>query len=1058
MLVKKRVRLGANIVEQVDSRGNQEEIIKLNYLFKTQEDDRRPYLDVRIFGASLRALLDSGASHTVLGEAGLWIMDKFPARLKTTPKRWVETADSNRHEIKGFIELPITLEGRTKSLRVLVVPSLKQNLILGIDFWEKMQLVADVHHRSWDFASSSSRIASLEIPGGIKSEEHLSPEEKLILKQFIDTEFGTTTKSLGRTNLVEHIIDTGDSAPIKQRYYPLSPARLQLVHQELDKMLELGVVVPSKSPWSSPIILLDKPDGSKRFVVDFRKVNAVTKRDAYPLPQVTTILDRLRDARYLSSLDVKSAYWQIPLATDSQEKTAFTVPGRGLYHFKTMPFGLHNAPATWQRFIDNVIGADLEPQVFVYLDDIIVVTKTFQEHLNILRKIFQRLKAANVTLNPEKCCLCRAELRYLGYIVNHMGLRVDPSKVEAIINIPVPTNQKTVRQFCGTASWYRRFIPNFASRLYPLTQLLKKRQQFVWTPEAQEAFEDIRSCLVKAPILTCPDFTKPFEISCDASGIGIGAVLSQVREQGEQVVAYASRTLTRAEQKYSATERECLAVIWAVERFRPYIEGTHFKIITDHYSLLWLHNLKDPQGRLARWALRLQPYSFTLIHRKGKDHVVPDLLSRSMVPEEDKAQIAIISDDISGKDRWYQRMCENVRKDGVKYPAWRVENGSLWKFVPNNQNCLQDNAEWKKVVPKYERAKLLAQLHDAPTAGHLGSKKTLARVQEHHYWPKMRKDICTYVSRCRTCQQSKDECLKPSGFMGERRGVNKPWIMLAADLMGPFPRSSSGFKYLLVVTDTFTKFPLLFPLRAATATSVAKHLENDVFLIFGIPKYVICDNGSEFSGRPVKTLAAEYKVKILYNASRHPQANPVERINKTLGNMLRSYVKENHRLWDKDLAKFGFALRSARHEATGYTPSFLNFGREMNLNVEVSKEDTAAIPEILDNSQYGAKLKDLQKIYNEVGEKLSRTYNKNAERYNLRRRHIEFKEQDRVWKRSFAQSDATRNFAAKLAPRFNGPYIISKRISPLIYELQDEKGKVIGNWHIADLKRYTENI
>lgn len=214
-------------------------------------------------------------------------------------------------------------------------------------------------------------------------------------------------------------------------------------------MLALGVVQPSKSGWSSPIVLVDKPDGSTRFCVNFRRVNAVTKRDAYPLPYVTTILDRLRDAQYLTSLDIKSAYWQIPLSKESQEKTAFTIPGRGLFEFVTMPFGLHNAPATWQRFIDSVIGADLEPNVFVYLDDIVVVTSTFDRHLEVLGKIFQRLNLANLTLNQEKCCICRPELKYLGYVVDRDGLRVDPSKVEAIVNIPIPKIRKKSASFAA---------------------------------------------------------------------------------------------------------------------------------------------------------------------------------------------------------------------------------------------------------------------------------------------------------------------------------------------------------------------------------------------------------------------------------------------------------------------------------------------------------------------------------------------------------------------------------------------------------------------------------
>lgn len=1052
MFAKKRVGLGASLRNQDDSQVKQTKNIFIDFSLHSRRDDPRPYLDVRIFGKRIRALLDSGASHTVLGQKGMWMLEKFPIQVKPTPNRWVETADSEKHSIQGSIIAQITLEDRTRNFEIFIVPSLSQSLILGIDFWEEMQLVTDISNKTWEFAPSKLRIASLEGLQGIRGEDHLTEDEAAKLQAFIGTEFDENSTALGRTTLVEHVIDTGNAQPIKQRYYPLSPARLQIVHEELDKMLKLGVVVPSKSAWSSPIVLLDKPDGSKRFCIDFRKVNMVTKRDAYPLPQVTVILDRLRDARYLSSLDIKSAYWQIPLSKDSREKTAFTVPGRGLYEFTTMPFGLHNAPATWQRFIDSVIGADLEPYVFVYLDDVLVVTKTFDHHLEILKEIFRRLKSANVTLNKDKCHLCRSELKYLGYVVDQRGLKVDPEKIEAIIKIPVPTTQKQVRQFCGTASWYRRFIPDFASRLYPLTNMLKKNCKFVWNEEAQQAFENIRSCLVKAPILTCPDFSKEFVISCDASGVGVGAVLGQQGDKGEQVIAYASRTLSRAEQKYSATERECLAVIWAVERFRPYVEGTHFTVITDHYSLLWLHNLKDPQGRLARWALRLQPYSFTLIHRKGTEHAVPDLLSRSVEPEN--VRVAPIQQH--QPDKWYSKLIEEVSSNGGRYPLWRVDEGKLFKLVLGPNRRLRTSSEWKEVVPKQERSTVLSRLHDEPTAGHLGVQKTLYRVQEHYYWPKMRQDISKYVSHCRTCQQTKDGNLKPTGFMGGRRGVDVPWQMIAADLLGPFPRSSAGYKYLLVVTDVFTKYPLLYPIRAATSSIVAKHLETG-FVHWGIPKYLICDNGPEFSGSQVKKLASQYKVKLLYNASRHPQANPTERVNKTLGNMLRAYVGGNHRDWDKEIPKIGFALRSAKHESTTYTPAYLNFGREMNLNLQEETATCDKIPEVESSSEYGEKLEELQEIYKEVQEKLTQSHHKNAERYNLRRRPLSFKVNDKVWKRNFPMSDAVKGFCAKLAPKFTGPFIIRKKVSPLIYQLQDEDGKIMGNWHVSDLKAYNQS-
>lgn len=1070
MSSKKRVSRGASLHKSAVSPNNvhsvnnelsaskdNQPLVKVDFVIKSVKGDSRPYLDVRVFGHKMRALLDSGASRTILGKDGNWLLERFPARLNTSTSQYVETADSKKHSIHGTVILPITLEGQTKYLEVLYVPTLSHNLLLGIDFWEKFNIVADLHHRRWEFSKLATVSFGSSVSSGIQGEEYLTADQKNQLKDLIDKHFSGTQPALGRTDKVFHTIDTGDAPAVKQRYYPMSPARQRMVCEELDKMLQLGVVEPSKSDWSSPILLVDKPDGSKRVCVNFKKLNSVSKKDAYPLPQVTTILDRLRDACYMSSLDIKSAFWQIPLDPSSREKTAFTVPGRGLFHFVTMPMGLSNAPATWQRFVDNVLGADLEPYCFVYLDDIIAVTPTFEKHMEVLAEILKRIKEAKITLNKEKCQFCRPELKYLGYVVSEKGLRVDPDKVKAIIDLPVPQSQKEVRQFCGTASWYRRFIPNFASRLYPLTSLLKKRSKFVWSKEAQDAFLDIRSCLVTSPILSCPDFTKPFVVSCDASGVGVGAVLSQESERGEVVVAYASRTLSKQEQKYSATERECLAVIWAVERFRPYIEGTKFKVITDHYSLLWLNNLRDPQGRLARWALRLQPYDFDLEHRKGKENVVPDLLSRSAAAEPDESFHCDVIVPVEVKDKWYVKMLKNVKTHVQNYPEWRVKDHQLWKKV-NNQGTLSgedDLSSWKLVLPKEARALACEECHDQPMAGHLGTFKTYKRLQMKYYWPKMRQDIAKYISRCKVCQMVKYDQKLPAGLMGERRGIEEPWKMVAADLMGPFPRSLKGFKYILVITDTFTKFSILKPLRSATAKAVAQHLEDDVFLVYGVPSYLVFDNGSEFTGAPVKNLAAAYKCKILYNPSRHPQSNPTERVNRNVITMLRAFVGENHREWDKRLAQIGFALRTAVHETTGFSPAFLNFGREPSASgdgTEVRK--TLEIPTIEDCGPYGARLQELRDVFEEVKQKLMNAHQKNSHRYNLRRRPQEFKVNELVLKKNFAQSDAAAYFSAKLTPRFIGPFKIAKRVSNVVYSLEDLQGKSVGNWHVADLKKY----
>ncbi|CAG9134600.1 unnamed protein product [Plutella xylostella] len=398
-------------------------------------------------------------------------------------------------------------------------------------------------------------------------------------------------------------------------------------------MLELDVVDRCESAWSSPVLIVYKSNGQPRFCLDSRKLNSVTKRDAYNLPYVSEILDNLRDAKFLSSVDLSKAFWQIPIAPEDQEKTAFYVPGRGTLKFKTTAFGLTNAPATQQRLVDMLFG-DFDLKTFAYLDDIIVVSSSFEEHVSLLLRVLEKLKHANLTINLEKCKFFRSQLKYLGYVVDEHGLRTDPSKVEAILNYPTPTSRKDLKRFLGTATWYRRFVPNFSTVAGPLNKLTSNKKNappFKWTPEADASFNKLKECLVSAPVLSCPNYDLPFEVHTDASDYGVGAMLTQTVDGKEHPIAYMSRSLTGAEKNYSITERETLAVITALEHWRCYLEnGQTFTVYTDHSALKWFLSLTNPTGRLARWGVRLSSFNFEMKHRRGVDNVIPDALSRAV--------------------------------------------------------------------------------------------------------------------------------------------------------------------------------------------------------------------------------------------------------------------------------------------------------------------------------------------------------------------------------------------------------------------------------------------
>ncbi|UYV67046.1 K02A2.6-like, partial [Cordylochernes scorpioides] len=472
------------------------------------------------------------------------------------------------------------------------------------------------------------------------------------LDEFIDKfDFGGTP--IKPTSTVKHKINTGDHSPIKQRPYRVAPSERRLIQDEVNKMIENHIVKPSESPWSSPVILVRKKDGTWRFCVDYRRLNKITKKDVYPLPRIDDALDSLAGSSYFSTMDLRSGYWQIEVDEKDREKTAFITPD-GLYEFRVMPFGLCNAPAT--------------------------------------------------------------RIKILGHLVDANGIHPDPEKVEAVSKFPRPKNISELRSFLGLCSYYRRFIENFADKARSLHDLLKTEKQFYWDAAQEKAFEVLKTALISEPVLGHFDESADTHLHTDASGHGIGAVLLQIQGGKERPIAYASRSLTKAEHNYSTTEKECLAVVWSISKFRPYLFGRPFTVVTDHHSLCWLVGQKDPSGRLARWALKLQEFDVTVIYKSGRKHKDADCLSRSPLEnDQPSAVMSLTNVDIEQtKDPDLAKIIDNIYS-GYTRSEFSIIDGILYK-----KNYSTTGRPWLMMIPKHLRSEVMADLHDAPTAGHLG--------------------------------------------------------------------------------------------------------------------------------------------------------------------------------------------------------------------------------------------------------------------------------------------------------------------------------------------------
>lgn len=505
----------------------------------------------------------------------------------------------------------------------------------GFDLNDHIELFALEQESKKEEKKNDTNIKAQTLPSELYSkieigeiQEDVESKLKKLIHNFYDI-FDWNNDTIGYTSILKHkIIIEGNTQPISHKPYRLSPIESDYLQKELEKYCKLGVISPSNSPWAAPVILVKKKNGEYRMVIDYRKLNAVTKKDSYPLPRIDDLLDTLGKAKVFSALDMRAGFHQVPVEENSKELTAFTTK-YGVYHYNTLPMGLVNSPATFQRLIDLCFRPLINKCLVAYIDDLNIYSQNPYEHLVHLEQVFNCIKIANLKLNPEKCFFFKDHLKFLGYIVTKDGLETDPSKIEKIQNYPIPKTLTQIRGFLGLASYYRRFIQNFAAMARPLHDQTKTTKKIPWSNSTTECFNSLKKSLTEAPILVRPDFNRPFILVTDASRNGLGCILTQLDDNGhEHPVIYASRSLKSSESNYGVSKLECLAVIWAVKQFRPYLLGRKFTIITDHSALKGLLNTTNPTGIIARWITILSEYEYDIKYRPGRVNESADFLSR----------------------------------------------------------------------------------------------------------------------------------------------------------------------------------------------------------------------------------------------------------------------------------------------------------------------------------------------------------------------------------------------------------------------------------------------
>lgn len=1055
-----------------------------------------PRIRVSILDTDIIALLDSGASISVLNSTK--VLQKHGLKLFQA-NVLVSTADNTEHECLGYANVPYTFAGITKVIPTIVVPQLSKSLILGMDFWNAFEIrpmiksddrVTDVHlldvngqpminlisadhnvplhptdleseiclticsleltekenvltHKAQPEQDDSLDVPSLELPinpeldiENIEIEHDLTEPERLQLTETLKCFQWTSESKLGRTTLIEHEIETIEGAKMRDLpMYRYSPSVWESIEKELERYDKLDVIEECTSEYASPLVPVKKANGNIRVCLDSRKINSITKKDAYPMRNMNEIFHRLQKAKYFSIIDLKDAYFQIPLKESSRNFTAFRTP-KGLFRFKVVPFGLRNAPFTMSRLMNKAMGFDLEPFVFIYLDDIVIATESLEEHFRLLKEVAKRLEQAGLTISVQKSRFCRRQVKYLGYLLTENGLAIDSTKLEPILNYPRPKSIREVRRLMGLMGFYQKFIKSYSHITAPITDLLKKSKKFKWTDAAEHALDELKSVLTSSPVLANPRYDLPFIIETDASQLAVGAALLQVHPEGNRIIAYFSKKLSSTQRKYAATEKECLAVLMAVENFRHYVEGTTFTVITDAKSITWLFTITAANGnsRLLRWALKLQSFDFSIQYRKGKDNVLADCLSRI--------------ESIQVVDSQYADLRTKISSHPDQFKEFKLISGKIFKFVHNTARIEDKRFLWKYYPPENERREIIKGVHDP---AHLGYEKTIAKLKEKYFWPRMALETKQFCKTCLLCKTSKSTNVNSTPPMGaQKQHCDQPWQFLTLDYLGPFPPSGkTRSTCLLVVTDVFTKFVLVQAFTQATACSLVKFLEQSIFLLFGVPEIVLTDNGSQFTSKLFKDLLTHHGITHWLTPSYHPQVNNSERVNRVITAAIRATIKASHKTWADNIQSIANAIRNATHDSTKHTPYFLTFGRNM-----ISDGREYASLKETGGDEHTISSKERETLYAQVRKNLNEAYQKQAKYYNLRSnsKAPKYEVGEKVLKKSTFLSDKGKDFCAKLAPKYTEA-VVTKVLGDS-YALTDNTGKSLGIFHATFLKKF----
>ena len=861
---------------------------------------------------------------------------------------------------------------------------------------------------------------------------------------------------------ISHQIDIKPGAePPAKNAYRMSPPELEVLKKIIEDLLARGLVRPSCSPYAAPVLLVKKPDGSYRFCIDYRALNLVTVKNAYPLPRVDDLLNKLRRAKFFSKLDAADGFWQVRMKAEDIPKTAFRCP-LGLFEWTVMPMGATGSPGTFMRLVQSLLQKH-DAFCIVYLDDILVFSETEGEHLQHVEEVLKTLRENKLFAKARKCQFGRSRVAFLGHSVSEGQIAPLHDKVKAIVDWPELTDAHEVLQFLGLIGYYRRFIHRFSHKASPLTDLVGKNVQWRWGEKERLAFQQLKDAITNAPVVRPPDFSQGFTVTTDASDYAIGATLSQGEGPDEYVVAFESRKLRGAELRYLVHDKELLSVHHAFVKWRHLLHGQKVKVWTDNSATKYIQTKKELTRQQVRWVETLQEHDCEFFHKPGKTNIVADALSRrpdyrgeaEETPSEPMMRVNAITwisvDSLipaikasAPADSEYQKWLEKVAAGTTV--DFKTSDGLLYLKREDGPDLLY--------VPKGDqREALLHEAHDTPLGGHLGRDKTFARLKRCLYWPGMKQMVADYCRTCHQCQSVKPSHQAKLGLLQPHDVPLRPGQTMTIDLITQLPPTKNGHTAIVSMTDALSGRVFLRPtVDEVTADGLAVIFMHSWFRTgFGIPKKIISDRDTKFTSEFWTAIHKQLGTKLNISTANHAQTDGrSERTNETGEDILRMYCSPFHNDWDEHLLMAEFAINDSVHASHGFTPFQLSMGHHPLTPLAMLMPNQLK-PEAADEF--------MRRVRDDVARArdcIKKAQTRQAFYANRHRRHWTFKVGDRVMLSvKHTPLVESRRGRAKLSGRFHGPYSIVEVISPVAYKLKlPASFRIHPVIHISFLKPY----